>query len=1431
MGSGCSCDSRKQKIEKVLECWSLLETLNQSSLPEERKRPAWEKRSLKEGEEGFDPCEEKEVFEVKHVFVFAESDASASCKTMLDHAMDATLGSGKPNEVLDVPYSDVTLYLGEIPRDVLNECVGRMRLSKDLKDVADLAEEAEVSDDFFKRKVAAATVSLDTDGVISGFSLSPLLWGLKHGGESIGDGLLRSYRNEMEDIFREIRSENPDSLTYKDVESIIRCYVIEEDYFQEFGIEEKINACCDLMRRNGFEGSSEASFETLLYSCRVEVNASERPFIEKDAFSDSFTKLFNRNSFFQKDLENLLRLLRNATSLEEVNEGALSLVVNYLQGGFSECDERNRLDLMNGDEEECLKVFQDVLSYRNLPLGRWPSKYSPVLMQQMAINLIVGRKTGRGETCSEERSAYLANDIVSVNGPPGTGKTTLLKEVIAACVVEKARILAGIDGEPDDIFEEIDGVKKHLGASSAYRIKPEFDAINDYGILVCSSNNKAVENISKEFSDGDNFFDGLTLAIREEFDNFCTAGDEGVDANDLGDEGEGASKAQPDLYFSRAATRQFGKDAKADKEHPDLLIAARLGNRDNIEAFSYRAKGKKEDNVLNEIVEAYDSAPREMRLLKWRQIAKEFLALYEKIDAMFRDLGESLEGCAGSRSDGEERLVKGCGWVDGQLIKDMRLTNANRDEAKNERRRKAQLFSPSPRPEEASGSHEEALLSEARDRLFLLALQVTKEFVLASRCMKSNIQSLRSIWVGMGARHKGGSKTAKYSQSELGNVMPALFQTLNILTPVISSAFASIGSQRMFGHVPMRLDGKAPFGLLVIDEAGQVVPAAAVGAFARCRKAMVVGDPSQIEPVVTEALDSIRNRMSWFLAGESNSISFFSKAASVQQFADRRNPVGTKNVGASDDGDDSWIGCPLIVHRRCSSPMFEISNRLCYGGTMLKETVELKRDDPKNDRFYLSSSRWMNVSGRERGEKNHYVDKQGERAAEIVVHAFKANEGKLPSLYVISPFKTVSESFKKYLEGQKEELFCKCDDIEISDDEFKSFCSNNIGTVHTFQGKEADEVVFMLGCDEMALGAVKWVNSHIVNVAASRAKRRLYIIGDENVWKQNEHVKVAFTIISTLWVEHYKRWMKEPDTERGKAELELAAALFPQLDEMANQAEGSDETGRDEYIVDVAAANINSEETGPVIDGVLDESVYRKFGFENEEEFENEFAITFKRCDADFDSALKAMLVTLQWGMFQYIVAENFTDDSDMRAGVVRSACGAIFSKAFETYLQNIVLPLLKRRKPVCRDVEGDTPTIGKYKRPLKEAKEEFAGFCRDEESSFGNACSYTSEWWERLGTNMGKIAKLRNACSHGQEMKGWDEATLRRILAWLLNPSGFVKPEDDLDQYPLPEEEGLMRSGEAFWLVYKGQNKKLKMVEDATEAEFESETDFGDVP
>ncbi|MFB2516001.1 AAA domain-containing protein [Lysinibacillus sp. OTC-L20] len=92
-------------------------------------------------------------------------------------------------------------------------------------------------------------------------------------------------------------------------------------------------------------------------------------------------------------------------------------------------------------------------------------------------------------------------------------------------------------------------------------------------------------------------------------------------------------------------------------------------------------------------------------------------------------------------------------------------------------------------------------------------------------------------------------------------------------------------------------------------------------------------------------------------------------------------------------------------------------------------------------------------------------------------------------IYVITPFRNVPNQIIKIL-----------DQIQFTQREEGRV--TNVGTVHTFQGKEAKIVYLVLGADTKSKGAASWavLDSNIMNVAATRAKEEFYIIGDKQLY-------------------------------------------------------------------------------------------------------------------------------------------------------------------------------------------------------------------------------------------------------------------------------------------------------------------------------------------
>jgi len=88
------------------------------------------------------------------------------------------------------------------------------------------------------------------------------------------------------------------------------------------------------------------------------------------------------------------------------------------------------------------RYLLDQLAPARYPRGCWPTKADQGLVhsQQLAVNHIVG-------------SLSASKGQRAVNGPPGTGKTTLLRDIIASVVTGRADALASLP-RAKDAFEE-----------------------------------------------------------------------------------------------------------------------------------------------------------------------------------------------------------------------------------------------------------------------------------------------------------------------------------------------------------------------------------------------------------------------------------------------------------------------------------------------------------------------------------------------------------------------------------------------------------------------------------------------------------------------------------------------------------------------------------------------------------------------------------------------------------------------------------------------------------------------------------------------------------------------------------------------------------------------------------------------------------------
>lgn len=175
----------------------------------------------------------------------------------------------------------------------------------------------------------------------------------------------------------------------------------------------------------------------------------------------------------------------------------------------------------------------------------------------------------------------------------------------------------------------------------------------------------------------------------------------------------------------------------------------------------------------------------------------------------------------------------------------------------------------------------------AQSRLFIKALMVRKQFLYDNR---KNVRAAALIW----------SMQGNYLEKK--HIIAAAWSWINMTIPVISSTFAS------FSRMCKNLEPNT-LGHLFIDEAGQAVPQAGVGAIFRSRHVMAVGDPSQIKPVLTLDPGVLSMLNGHFGVTEK----YLSASASVQTLTDAASRFGFYRE--QDRSEDSWIGIPLWVHR------------------------------------------------------------------------------------------------------------------------------------------------------------------------------------------------------------------------------------------------------------------------------------------------------------------------------------------------------------------------------------------------------------------------------------------------------------------------------------------------------------------------------------
>ena len=741
----------------------------------------------------------------------------------------------------------------------------------------------------------------------------------------------------------------------------------------------------------------------------------------------------------------------------------------------------------------------DILKPQNFPKGCWPAEHPLVWSQQVAINAMWHDLSADG--------------CFAVNGPPGTGKTTLLRDVVAAIIVQRAEVLASL-GES--------ALSKKSSFIFGDREVPYYSldaALSGFSIVVASSNNGAVENVSLELPKANaidqnwleevDFFGDIASEVLNQPAWALIAGRLGNKTNrtefankfwwqssDGGKQVAGMRERLADLKSNKvspvisweAALANFndalstesdirseltcasermntlvGQLEQKQQAHLDVrkvLLKAELIEKQIIEVEFRKSEAAKLNRQISDtldqrirlrpgFLETFWSLGGAMKT--WREDVGPILREKEKLDAISVMIANESKQLDADSEVHRQRTVKAKNCL-AEITSALNLTQSQIAEDQSRLKEFWPDLNLPENDQERASPWSTSEWRTARIKLFLSALDLHRSFL-----ERNAYKMMANLNLAMDALQ------GKVPDAEIKTIA---LNSLALICPVVSTTFASVSS--LFGDL-----GPGSIGWLLIDEAGQATPQAAAGAIWRARRAVVVGDPLQLDPISTLPKGI---QASLAVYGRQVENYLHPSRTSVQMLSDSTTAIGTF-IGQGDEA--IWVGSPLRVHRRCDEPMFSISNFVAYGGAMVHQKKVASIECP--------TSQWIDVVQTQ--SNSNWIPSEGEALEDLLRQLLIQIRIDPDKIFLISPFTDVIRELKEI--GKRHMLDLR-----------------RVGTVHTAQGKESEIVILVLGGGTD--GARSWAaeKPNLLNVAVSRARSRLFVIGNRSAWCKLKYFEV-----------------------------------------------------------------------------------------------------------------------------------------------------------------------------------------------------------------------------------------------------------------------------------------------------------------------------------
>lgn len=321
-----------------------------------------------------------------------------------------------------------------------------------------------------------------------------------------------------------------------------------------------------------------------------------------------------------------------------------------------------------------------------------------------------------------------------------------------------------------------------------------------------------------------------------------------------------------------------------------------------------------------------------------------------------------------------------------------------------------------------------------------------------------------------------------------------------MLTPCAVSTFAMLPSH--FKCTKRDGDGYADdylynfADLLVVDEAGQVGPEVAGASFSLSKRALVIGDTLQLEPIwnVLTTID-IGNAVAAGIASPDDIDHVYDRLRDLGKTASAGSVMKIAQAASRYHYDpDLPRGLFLYEHRRCLTEIIGYCNDLCYHGKLIPSRDVMTHPAPAQE-LSLPAMGYLHVDGvcQPTGKSNANRLEAATIAAWIADHredlerVYGKQIGSIVA--VITPFRAQVTMIADA---------CRTKGLTVGGER-----GMTIGTVHSLQGAERPVVIFSPTYSKHLSGRFIDSNPSMLNVGVSRAKDSFLVFGDMDIFDSN----------------------------------------------------------------------------------------------------------------------------------------------------------------------------------------------------------------------------------------------------------------------------------------------------------------------------------------